>query len=128
MAEESYSATVLDHFTNPRNAGVLEHADAIGVQSNPVCGDTMKLMLHITGDRIADARWQTVGCPAAIATSSIATELIIGRSVAEVEGLTREQIAAAAGGLPPSKLHCSVLAQEALRRALRAYRQQRAAG
>jgi nitrogen fixation NifU-like protein len=121
MAEEAYSATVLDHFSNPRHAGVLEHPDAVGVQSNPVCGDTMRLMLRIADGVVADARWQTVGCPAAIATSSIATELIIGRPIAEVEGLTKEQIVEAAGGLPPSKLHCSVLAQDALRRAIRAY-------
>jgi nitrogen fixation NifU-like protein len=122
VAEEAYSATVLDHFSNPRHAGVLEDADAVGVQSNPVCGDTMKLMLRIDGGTISDARWQTVGCPAAIATSSIASDMIIGRSLDEVEGLTRDEIVAAAGGLPPSKLHCSVLAQDALRRAIRSYR------
>ncbi len=122
MAEEAYSATVLDHFQNPRNAGTLEQPDAVGVTTNPVCGDTMKLMLRIDGDVIREARWQTVGCPAAIATSSIATELILGKDLTSVESLTREQIAEAAGGLPPSKLHCSVLAQDALRKAIRAYR------
>jgi nitrogen fixation protein NifU and related proteins len=122
MAEDAYSAIVLDHFTNPRNAGVLDDPDAVGVQSNPVCGDTMKLMLRIVDDVIADARWQTVGCPAAIATSSIATEMIIGKRLLEVDSLTKEAIVEAAGGLPPSKLHCSVLAQDALRRALNAYR------
>ncbi len=122
MADDSYSAIVLDHFTNPRNAGVMEHPDAVGVQSNPVCGDTMKLMLRIEGDVITGARWQTVGCPAAIATSSIATELILGKGIEEVDSLTKEQIVEAAGGLPASKLHCSVLAQDALRRALKAYR------
>jgi nitrogen fixation protein NifU and related proteins len=121
MAEDAYSPTVIEHFTNPRNAGVMEAPDAVGVQSNPVCGDTMKLMLRIADGTITEARWQTVGCPAAIATSSIATELICGKRVDEVEGLTREQIVEAAGGLPPSKLHCSVLAQDALRRALKAY-------
>ncbi len=122
MAEEAYSATVLDHFQNPRNAGTLEQPDAVGVTTNPVCGDTMKLMLRIDGDVIREARWQTVGCPAAIATSSIATEMITGKDLTSVESLTREQIAEAAGGLPPSKLHCSVLAQDALRKAIRAYR------
>lgn len=122
MAEEAYSATVLDHFANPRHAGVIESPDAVGVQSNPVCGDTMRLMLRIAEGVVTDARWQTVGCPAAIATSSIATELIIGRSLADAEGLTKERIVEAAGGLPPSKLHCSVLAQDALRRAINAYR------
>lgn len=122
MAEDSYSETVLDHFSNPRNAGVMENPDAVGVQTNPVCGDTMKLMLRIEDDRIAEARWQTVGCPAAIATSSIATEMILGRSLGEVDSLSKEAIVAAAGGLPASKLHCSVLAQDALRRAIKAYR------
>ena len=122
MAEEAYSATVLDHFQNPRNAGSLDQPDAVGVTTNPVCGDTMKLMLRIDGEVIREARWQTVGCPAAIATSSIATEMIMGKDLASVESLTREQIAEAAGGLPPSKLHCSVLAHDALRKAIRAYR------
>ena len=121
MAEEPYSATVLDHFQNPRNAGVLESPDAVGVQSNPVCGDTMKLMLSIDGDRIAEARWQTVGCPAAIATSSIATEMILGRTLNEADAITKQAIVDAAGGLPSSKLHCSVLAHDALHRALRGY-------
>lgn len=122
MAEEAYSEIVLDHFRNPRNAGVMNAPDAVGVQTNPVCGDTMKLMLRIVEDTITEARWQTVGCPAAIATSSIATEMITGRRIVDVEGLTKEEIAAAVGGLPTSKLHCSVLAQDALRRALKAYR------
>ena len=121
MAEEPYSATVLDHFSNPRNAGVLENPDAVGVQSNPVCGDTMRLMLRIAEGVITEARWQTVGCPAAIATSSIASELVVGRSLADAAELTKEEIVIAAGGMPRSKLHCSVLAQDALRRALRAY-------
>lgn len=124
MAGEAYSATVLDHFANPRNAGTLEKPDAVGVQSNPVCGDTMRLMLRISDGVIDEVRWQTSGCPAAIATSSIASEMVRGKTLAEVEELTREQIAAAAGGLPASKLHCSVLAQDALRRAIRGYRAQ----
>src|SRR5438270_9493957 len=103
MAEEAYSAIVLDHFSNPRNAGVMEAPDAVGVQSNPVCGDTMKLMLRIADGVITEARWQTVGCPAAIATSSIATEIIAGKRVDEVEDLSRDQIVEAAGGLPASK-------------------------
>lgn len=119
---EGYNATVIDHFQNPRNAGVLEDANAIGFASNPVCGDTMRLMLRIEGDRIAAARFQTSGCPAAIATSSFTTELIIGKRIAEVEGLTRDQIAAAIGGLPQSKVHCSVLAADCLRKALASYR------
>ena len=122
MTSEAYSQTVLDHFNNPRNAGELDDPDGVGVRTNPVCGDTMRLMIRVADDRIADARWQTVGCPAAIATSSIATEMIKGQRLDEVAVLTREQIAAAAGGLPRSKLHCSVLAADALRAAITDYR------
>jgi nitrogen fixation NifU-like protein len=125
MTTEAYSSIVLDHFNNPRNAGELESPDGVGVRSNPVCGDTMQLMIRVEGDRIAEARWKTVGCPAAIATSSIATEMIAGRSLDDVLGLTREQIAEAAGGLPKSKLHCSVLAADALRAAIADYRSRR---
>jgi len=122
MTTETYSDIVLEHFANPRNAGVLEDADGVGVRTNPVCGDTMRLMIRVDDDRIAEARWQTVGCPAAIATSSIATEMITGRPLDEVLTLTKEQIAEAAGGLPKSKLHCSVLAADALRAAIADYR------
>lgn len=121
MTSESYSDIVLDHFENPRNAGVLDDPDGVGVRTNPVCGDTMRLMIRVADGRIAEARWQTVGCPAAIATSSIATEMIAGRTLDDVVGLTREQIAEAAGGLPASKLHCSVLAADALRAAIADY-------
>ena len=123
MTMEAYNETVIDHFQNPRNAGALPDANAVGLASNPVCGDTMRLMLRIEGDRITMARFQTSGCPAAIATSSFTTELISGKQIAEVEGLTREQIAEAIGGLPASKIHCSVLAADCLRRAIAAYRQ-----
>ena len=122
MTNEAYSAIVLEHFANPRNAGVLEDADGVGVRTNPVCGDTMRLMIRVADGRVAESRWQTVGCPAAIATSSIATELIAGRTLDEIVSLTKEQIAAAAGGLPKSKLHCSVLAADALRAAIADYR------
>jgi nitrogen fixation NifU-like protein len=122
MTTETYSDIVLEHFANPRNAGVLEDADGVGVRTNPVCGDTMRLMIRVADEYIAEARWQTVGCPAAIATSSIATEMITGRPLDEVLTLTKEQIAEAAGGLPKSKLHCSVLAADALRAAIADYR------
>ena len=122
MTTETYSAIVLDHFNDPRNAGVLDDPDGVGVRTNPVCGDTMRLMIRVADGRIAESRWQTVGCPAAIATSSIATELITGRTLDDVLGLTKEQIAAAAGGLPKSKLHCSVLAADALRAAIADFR------
>ena len=122
MSAEAYSDVVLDHFRNPRNAGMLPDANAVGFERNPVCGDTMRLMLRIEDGRVAEARWQTEGCTAAIATSSIASEMIRGRPLSEVEGLTREDIDRAAGGLPLSKLHCSVLAAGALRKALAHYR------
>jgi nitrogen fixation NifU-like protein len=126
MTTETYSETVLEHFNNPRNAGELEGPDGVGVRTNPVCGDTMQLMIRVADGRIAESRWKTVGCPAAIATSSIATEMIRGKTLDEVGALTREQIAAAAGGLPASKLHCSVLAADALRAAIADYRAKRA--
>jgi len=122
MTSEAYSPTVLEHFNNPRNAGEMDAADGVGVRTNPVCGDTMRLMIRVADERIIDARWKTIGCPAAIATSSIATDMIKGRALDEVSGLTREEIAAAAGGLPASKLHCSVLAADALRAAIADYR------
>jgi nitrogen fixation protein NifU and related proteins len=119
---EAYNDTVIDHFQNPRNAGVLDDANAIGFTSNPVCGDAMRLMLRIEDDLIAEARFQTSGCPAAIATSSFTTEMITGKRIAEVEGLTREEISQAIGGLPASKVHCSVLASDCLKKAIAAYR------
>jgi nitrogen fixation NifU-like protein len=122
MTTEAYSSIVLDHFNNPRNTGELENPDGVGVRTNPVCGDTMQLMIRVENDRIAEARWKTVGCPAAIATSSIATEMIAGRTLDDVLSLTKEQIAQAAGGLPKTKLHCSVLAADALRAAIADYR------
>lgn len=122
MTTETYSETVRDHFENPRNAGDMENPDGVGVRTNPVCGDTMQLMIRVDDERIVESRWKTLGCPAAIATSSIATEMIKGRTLDEVYALTREQIAEAAGGLPKSKLHCSVLAADALRAAISDYR------
>jgi nitrogen fixation NifU-like protein len=119
---DRYNELVLEHFNNPRNVGVIENADGTGVALNPVCGDMMKLTLRIEGDTIADARFQTAGCAAAIATSSVATEMFKGRTVSEAETLTREQIADAIGGLPPSKIHCSVLAADALKKALSDWR------
>src|SRR3989304_2809825 len=105
MTSDSYTDIVLEHFRNPRNAGPLPDANAVGFERNPVCGDTMRLMLRIEDGRIAEARWQTEGCTAAIATSSIASEMIRGRPLSEVEGLTREDIDRAAGGGPPPHPH-----------------------
>ncbi len=116
-----YSDLVRDHFENPRNAGELADADAVGYQTNPVCGDTMRLTLRINGGRVVEARFQTSGCPAAIATSSVCTEMIRGQTLAEAETLTKEDYASALGGLPASKMHCSVLAADTVRAAAADY-------
>ena len=119
---EGYSDTVLDHFERPRNNGALDDANAIGYMTNPVCGDTLLLMLRVRDGRIEEARWQSDGCVASIAASSLLSELLGGRSLAEADALTREAIVAALGGLPSSKLHASVLAADALQHALADYR------
>ena len=117
-----YTELVRDHFQNPRNAGDMPDADAVGYETNPVCGDTMRLTLRIAGQRIVEARFQTSGCPAAIATSSVCTEMIAGLALTEAERLRKEDFAQALGGLPPGKLHCSVLAADALQAAIADYR------
>jgi nitrogen fixation NifU-like protein len=121
MAEESYSPQVVDHLEHPRNAGPMTAPDAVGVQANPICGDTMKLMLHIRDGRVTDARWQTVGCPPSLAASSVATELATGRTLDEVAALTEEDISNAIGGLPAGKTHASSMAAGALRKAVAGY-------
>ena len=121
-----YSDLVRDHFQNPRNVGAIAEADAVGYQTNPVCGDTMRLTLRVNGGRIVEARFQTSGCPAAIATSSVCTEMIRGQTLAEAEALTKEDYAAALGGLPASKMHCSVLAADTVRAAAVDYPQRTA--
>ncbi len=118
-----YTALVRDHFENPRNAGEIGNADAVGYQTNPVCGDTMQLTLRINGGRVVEACFQTSGCPAAIAASSVCTEMIRGLTLSKAEALTKEDYAAALGGLPPSKMHCSVLAADAVRAAAADHRQ-----
>ena len=125
---EGYSDAVLDHFERPRNNGVLEEANAVGYMTNPVCGDTLLLMLRIEDGRIEEARWQSDGCVASVAASSLLSELVRGRTLAEAESITREAIVAALGGLPLSKLHASVLAADALHRALEDYERKREAG
>ena len=118
----AYSDLVIEHFQNPRNAGELADADGEATKSNPVCGDRMRVMIKVDDGRITDVRWQTRGCPPAIATSSVASEMVQGWTLAEVEALTREEVAAAVGGLPADKVHCSVLAADALRAAIADYR------
>ncbi len=118
---ESYSDIVLDHAKNPRNQGMLADANARGYNMNPVCGDTLALMLRIEDGRIAEARFMTEGCTASVATSSILTEMITGMSLEEASELTHEDISEAVGGLPASKLHSAALVIDALRRALAGY-------
>jgi nitrogen fixation NifU-like protein len=116
-----YSPTVIDHFQNPRNVGELPDANAQASVTNPVCGDVLQLMLHIVDGRIADVRFKTFGCEAAIAASSLLTELVTGKSLAEAHDITPDEITAALGGLPKVKLHASALAEEALKEALEQY-------
>lgn len=115
----AYSSKLLDYFENPRCAGELTDANAVVEVANPVCGDVMKLWLKVDGGRIIDARFKTQGCSAAIATSSYATEMVIGMDLERARRITREEIAEGLGGLPPSKIHCSVLASDAIRAALK---------
>lgn len=116
-----YSEKVVDHFTNPRNVGEIENADGVGQVGNPVCGDIMKIYLKIENDIIVDVKFKTFGCGAAIATSSMATELIKGKSVDDALELSNKAVVEALDGLPPVKLHCSVLAEEAVKAAILDY-------
>jgi nitrogen fixation NifU-like protein len=116
-----YSTKVMDHFMNPRNVGVIEDADGVGRAGNPVCGDLMEMSIKIQDDIITDIKFRTFGCGAAIASSSMATELIKGKSIDEALGISNRAIAEALEGLPPIKMHCSVLAAEALRATLADY-------
>ena len=116
-----YSDKVMDHFRNPRNIGVIEDADGIGEVGNAKCGDIMKIYLKIENDIIADVKFETFGCGSAIASSSMATELIKGKPVSEALALTNKAVVEALDGLPAHKLHCSVLAEEAIKKALQDY-------
>ena len=117
-----YSEKVMDHFTNPRNVGEIENADGVGMVGNAKCGDIMKMYLKIDeNDVIVDCKFKTFGCGAAIATSSMATELIKGKSVADALKLTNSAVVEALEGLPPVKVHCSVLAEEAVKSAVADY-------
>lgn len=117
-----YSDKVFDHFTNPRNVGEIENADGIGEVGNAKCGDIMKVYLKVSdNDIIEDVKFKTFGCGAAIATSSMATEMVKGKTIEEALKLTNQAVAEALDGLPPVKMHCSVLAEEALRSAIADY-------
>ncbi len=116
-----YSEKVLDHFENPRNVGEIKDANAVGVVGNAKCGDIMKIYMDIDGDIIKDVKFKTFGCGAAIATSSMATEMVKGKTVAEALELTNKAVMEALDGLPPEKVHCSVLAEEAIHSAIDDY-------
>jgi nitrogen fixation NifU-like protein len=117
-----YSEKVMDHFTNPRNVGEIENADGIGQVGNAKCGDIMKMYLKIENDIIVDAKFKTFGCGAAVATSSMSTELVVGKTVEEALKITNKAVAEALDGLPPAKMHCSNLAEEAIRAAIEDYK------
>lgn len=117
-----YSEKVMDHFSNPRNVGEIENADGVGQVGNPKCGDIMKVYLKIENDVIVDVKFKTFGCGAAVATSSMATELIKGKTLEEASKITNKAVMEALDGLPPAKVHCSVLAEEAVAAAINDYR------
>lgn len=116
-----YSEKVMEHFLNPQNVGVIEDADGVGEVGNAKCGDIMKMYLRIDNEVISDVKFETFGCASAIASSSMATEMIKGKPVAEAMLLTNKAVAEALDGLPPHKMHCSVLAEEAIQSALEDY-------
>ena len=120
---EAYSEKVMDHFRNPRNVGEIENPDGLGKVGNPVCGDIMELYIKVKDGVITDAKFKTFGCGAAIATSSMVTELVKDKTIEEALKISNRAVAEALGGLPPIKMHCSVLAEEALKKALDDYRQ-----
>ena len=123
-----YSKAVMDHFYNPRNVGVMEDPDGVGEVGNAKCGDIMKMYLKIEEGVITDVRFNTFGCGAAIATSSMATEMIKGKTIEDALKLTNKAVAEALDGLPPAKLHCSVLAEEAVKAAIADYHKKRGEG
>jgi len=121
MAVGPYSEKVMDHFMNPRNVGEIESADGVGEVGNPACGDMMRLYLKIDGGKVVDAKFRTFGCGAAIASSSMLTEMIKGKTVDEARAITNQHVADALDGLPAVKIHCSVMAEQAVKSALDDY-------
>jgi nitrogen fixation NifU-like protein len=124
MENNDYTRNVLDHFKNPRNMGEMTNPDTEAVVGNPTCGDVMKIMLKIEENKIKDIKFQTMGCVAAIATSSMATELVKGKNIVDAAKLTNKDIAKALGELPPIKMHCSNLAADAIKEAIKKYKPQ----
>ena len=127
MVEEKgpYNPIVMDHFTHPRNMGEMDDPDGVGEATNPVCGDTLRLFIKVSDNRIVDVKFLTFGCGAAIASSSITTEMIKGKTLDEVLGISDQDVVDALGGLPPAKLHCSILAEKALNAAVSDYRKRK---
>lgn len=125
MADQPYSEKVMEHFLHPRNVGEISDADGIGNVGNPVCGDILRLYLKVKNNIIVDAKFKTFGCGAAIATSSMVTELVKGKTIDEALSISNKAVAEALGGLPPIKMHCSVLAEEALKAAIEDYRKRK---
>ncbi|MBI5103240.1 MAG: Fe-S cluster assembly scaffold protein NifU [Nitrospirae bacterium] len=117
-----YSEKVMDHFTNPRNVGDMEDADGVGQEGNPTCGDAMKIYIKVKDGIITDAKFKTFGCGAAIAVSSMVTEMVKGKTLDEALAMSKEAVAAELGGLPPQKMHCSNLGADALKKAIEDYR------
>jgi len=117
-----YSEKVMDHFTNPRNVGDMADADGVGQEGNPTCGDAMKIYIKVKDDRIVDAKFKTFGCGAAIAVSSMVTEMVKGKTLDEALAISKEAVANELGGLPPQKMHCSNLGADALKKAIEDYR------
>lgn len=118
---EPYNEKVIENYANPKNVGKIENADGVGEVGNPVCGDIMRMYLKVENNKIVDAKFQTFGCGAAIASSSVSTEMIKNKTLEEALQITNKDVANELGGLPPVKLHCSVLAEEAIRKAIADY-------
>lgn len=117
-----YSQKVMDHFMNPRNVGEIADADGVGMEGNPTCGDAMQIFIKVENERIVDAKFRTFGCGAAIAVSSMITEMVKGKTLDEALAISKEAVAQELGGLPPQKMHCSNLGADALRKAIEDYR------
>lgn len=120
-----YSEKVMEHYQHPRNMGEIEDADGVGLVGNPICGDMMKISIKVKDDRIEDIKFKTFGCGAAIATSSMVTELVKGKTIEEALKVTNKTVAESLGGLPPIKIHCSLLAEEGIKAAIEDYYQRR---
>lgn len=125
-ASSLYSEKVMEHFRNPRNVGELENPDGVGRAGNPICGDVMEMQIKVQNGIIADAKFRTFGCGAAIATSSMATEMVKGKSIEEALAISNKAVAEALDGLPAAKMHCSSLAEDALKAAIADYRSKNA--